>query len=179
MKALRFLIPLAVFVAIGGLLASGLGKDPRRLPSALIDKPAPDFDLPELRREGERVTKAGLLGKPYLLNVWGSWCVECRVEHPVLTEFANRGVLPVVGLNWKDPAEDALRWLDQFGDPFDAIAHDPEGDTVIDFGSYGAPETFLIDAEGRIRYKHVGALSHRVIEDELMPALRQIQGGTK
>jgi cytochrome c biogenesis protein CcmG/thiol:disulfide interchange protein DsbE len=179
MKVLRFLIPLGVFLAIGVLLASGLGRDPRRLPSVLLDKPAPEFDLPELRQEGQRVSKAALLGKPYLLNVWGSWCVECRVEHPVLTEFAQRGVLPVIGLNWKDPSEDALRWLAQFGDPFDQIAHDPEGDTVIDFGTYGAPETFLIDAGGRIRYKHVGALSHSVIEEELMPIVRQMTGGAQ
>ncbi len=174
MKALRFVVPLLAFLGIGVLLASGLGKDPRRLPSALLDKPAPEFDLPELRREGERVTKAELLGRPYLVNVWGSWCVECRVEHPVLTEFAQRGVLPVIGLNWKDTSDDAKRWLEQFGDPFTAIAHDPEGDTVIDFGVYGAPETFVVDAAGTIRYKHVGPLSHSVIEDELMPVVRAV-----
>jgi cytochrome c biogenesis protein CcmG/thiol:disulfide interchange protein DsbE len=114
-----------------------------------------------------------------VINVWGSWCVECRVEHAVLTEFAQRGVVPVVGLNWKDASEDALRWLGQFGDPFAMIAHDPEGDTAIDFGVYGAPETFVVDAAGTIRYKHVGALSHAVIEDELMPVIREVTGAPK
>ena len=124
MKALRFVFPLAVFLGIAIFLFAGLGKDPRVLPSPLIDKPAPEFDLPNLHDPAARVSSKALRGKVYLLNVWGSWCVSCRIEHPVLEAFAREKLVPVIGLDWKDAREDALRWLAQFGDPYDAIAVD-------------------------------------------------------
>ena len=155
---LRLAFPLAVFLALGGLLWSGIGKDTQLIPSPLIDKPAPEFSLPTLQNGDRQISKQALLGKPYLLNVWGSWCPACRVEHSFITEIARSGLTEVYGLNWKDSRSEALRWLQTFGDPYAANAFDESGRTGIDFGVYGAPETFLIDAGGRILEKHVGPL---------------------
>lgn len=178
MKHLRFILPLAMFAGLALLLFAGLGKDTRLVPSPLIDKPAPAYELPSLRDPGARIRTADFAGKPYLLNVWGSWCVACRVEHEVLTKFARRELVPVVGLNWKDVPEDATRWLAQFGDPYDAIPVDAEGRVAIDYGVYGAPESFLIDGAGIIRYKHVGPLTEEIVERELLPRIAAMNGAT-
>ena len=178
MKTSRWL-PLAAFFALAALLAAGvwMSRNPDRdvLPSPLIGKPAPEFALPILHEPTRTVRLADLRGQPFLLNVWGSWCVECRVEHPVLTRFAETKRLRVVGYNWKDEPADALRWLEQFGNPFWLVLADVEGRAALDWGIYGAPETFLVDGTGLIRWKHVGALSEDVIADELMPALQQVE----
>ena len=178
MKANRWL-PLAMFAALAALLAAGvwLSRNPDRdaLPSPLINKPAPPFSLPVLHEPDRIVSLEDLRGEPFVLNVWGSWCVECRVEHPVLTRFAESKRVRVVGYNWKDDRADALRWLDQFGNPFWLVVTDVEGKHAIDWGIYGAPETFLVDGDGMIRWKHVGPLSEGVVRDELLPALEQIQ----
>ena len=178
MKTSRWL-PLAAFFALAALLAAGvwMSRNPDRdaLPSPLIGKPAPEFALPILHEPTRTVRLADLRGQPFLLNVWGSWCVECRVEHPVLTRFAETKRLRVVGYNWKDEPADALRWLEQFGNPFWLVLADVEGRAAIDWGIYGAPETFLVDGTGIIRWKHVGALTEDVIADELMPALQQVE----
>ena len=178
MKPSRWL-PLAAFFALAALLAAGvwMSRNPDRdvLPSPLIGKPAPEFALPILHEPTRTVRLADLRGQPFLLNVWGSWCVECRVEHPVLTRFAETKRLRVVGYNWKDEPADALRWLEQFGNPFWLVLADVEGRAAIDWGIYGAPETFLVDGTGIIRWKHVGALTEDVIADELMPALQQVE----
>ncbi|HET9484292.1 MAG TPA: DsbE family thiol:disulfide interchange protein [Xanthomonadales bacterium] len=178
MKHLRFILPLAMFAGLALLLFAGLGKDTRLVPSPLIDKPAPAYELPSLRDPGARIRTADFAGKPYLLNVWGSWCVACRVEHEVLTKFARRELVPVVGLNWKDVPEDATRWLAQFGDPYDAIPVDADGRVAIDYGVYGAPESFLIDGAGIIRYKHVGPLTEEIVERELLPRIAAMNGAT-
>ena len=178
MKTSRWL-PLAAFFALAALLAAGvwMSRNPDRdvLPSPLIGKPAPEFALPILHEPTRTVRLADLRGQPFLLNVWGSWCVECRVEHPVLTKFAESKRLRVIGYNWKDEPADALRWLEQFGNPFWLVLADVEGRSAIDWGIYGAPETFLVDGTGIIRWKHVGALTEDVIADELMPALQQVE----
>ena len=178
MKTSRWM-PLAAFFALAALLAAGvwMSRNPDRdvLPSPLIGKPAPEFALPILHEPTRTVRLADLRGQPFLLNVWGSWCVECRVEHPVLTRFAETKRLRVVGYNWKDEPADALRWLEQFGNPFWLVLADVEGRAAIDWGIYGAPETFLVDGTGIIRWKHVGALTEDVIADELMPALQQVE----
>ena len=178
MKTSRWL-PLAAFFALAALLAAGvwMSRNPDRdvLPSPLIGKPAPEVALPILHAPTRTVRQAALRGQPFLLNVWGSWCVECRVEHPVLTRFAETKRLRVVGYNWKDEPADALRWLEQFGNPFWLVLADVEGRAAIDWGIYGAPETFLVDGTGIIRWKHVGALTEDVIADELMPALQQVE----
>jgi cytochrome c biogenesis protein CcmG/thiol:disulfide interchange protein DsbE len=171
MKALRYLLPLIVFLGIGVFLYSGLGKDPQILPSVLVGKRAPDYSLPSLHTPGQVVSAASLRGKPYLLNVFASWCVTCRVEHPTLTALAKSGVLPVIGLNWKDPHEDAVRWLGMFGDPYTDIAVDAEGRTAIDLGVTKAPESFLIDANGTILHKVTGPITPEIIETELKPRL--------
>ncbi len=178
MKLSRWL-PLLVFLALGLLLAAGvwMSRNPDReaLPSPLIGKPAPDFALPSLHEPQRIVTLRELRGQPFVLNVWGSWCVECRVEHPVLTRFAETRRVRVVGFNWRDERADALRWLEQFGNPFWVVVADVEGKAAIDWGVYGAPETFLVDRDGIIRWKHVGPLSDEVVAQELLPALQRAE----
>ncbi len=169
----RYLAPLLVFLALAGFLLAGIGRDPTELPSPLLDRPAPAFSLPRLGDPEATVRSADYADQPWLLNVWGSWCPECRVEHPLITELAQR--LPVFGLNWKDDPQDAQRWLAQFGDPYHAVGFDGDGRVGIDFGVYGAPETFLIDGDGIIRFKHIGPLTPTIIRDELLPALEAIQ----
>ncbi|MDX1569747.1 MAG: DsbE family thiol:disulfide interchange protein [Xanthomonadales bacterium] len=177
MNRLILILPLVGFLALSGLLYSGIGKDPSVLPSALIDRPAPDFAVPELLEPTRTVGKADWLGKPYLLNVWASWCGACQIEHQVITDIAQSGVVPVYGLNWKDERSEALRWLDHFGNPYAAIAHDPENEVGIDFGVYGAPETFLIDAQGHVRFKHVGPLTEKILNEQIIPILNEVGGG--
>ena len=171
MKYLKYALPLLLFIGLSALLYSGLGKDTRTVPSPLVGKMAPDFDLPELLDPTQRVSNTALRGRTYLLNVWGSWCVACVQEHPVLMRLAASGRLPVIGLNWKDEPEAAVAMLRRGGDPYTAIATDAEGRTAIDFGVYGAPESFLIDGEGRILYKHIGPLDWASVERELFGRL--------
>ena len=176
-------LPLIVFAALAALLAAGVWMSRRAdrdaLPSPLIGKPAPDFALPSLHEPDRIVTLKDLRGAPFLLNVWGSWCAACRIEHPVLTRFAERKRVRVVGYNWKDERADALRWLEQFGNPFWLVVADVEGGSAIDWGVYGAPETFLVDANGVIRWKHVGPISDEVVRREIMPMLQQIEGSRR
>jgi len=171
--------PLLVFFVIAVLLAAGvwLSRRPDReaLPSPLIGQAAPAFDLPTLHDPQRRVRSVDLRGEPYLLNVWGSWCPACRDEHPVLTRFAETKRLRVIGYNWKDERTDALRWLEQFGNPYWLVLTDIEGHTAIDLGIYGAPESFLVDRDGRVRWKHVGPISDDVIERDLLPVLAEIE----
>lgn len=178
MKASRWL-PLAAFLVLAALLAAGvwMSRQPNReaLPSALLGKPAPAFSLPVLHDPAYKVSLDDLKGQPFLLNVWGSWCVECQAEHPVLTRFAETKRLRVVGYNWKDERADALRWLEQFGNPYMVVIADEEGRAAIDWGIYGAPESFLVDAHGIIRWKHVGPLTDAVIAGELLPALAKVE----
>lgn len=177
MRMWRFLLPLLAFLALGLLLWSGLGKDPSVLPSPLLGKPAPVFALSLLDREGQRLESAQLRGQPYLLNVWASWCVTCRAEHPVWQAYAAKLGVRLVGLNWKDDRARALEWLQQRGNPYTDVLFDPEGGTGIDFGVYGTPETFLVDAQGIVRYKHVGALDAAAFEREILPRLAALRSG--
>ena len=178
MKASRWL-PLVGFCLLALLLAAGvwMSRKPDRdaLPSPLIGKAAPAFSLPVLHEPTRTVTLDELTGQPFLLNVWGSWCVECRIEHPVLTRFAETRRLRVIGYNWNDKPADALRWLEQFGNPYWLVLSDVEGRAAIDWGIYGAPETFLVDAQGVIRWKHVGPLDDAIIANELLPALQRAE----
>lgn len=180
MKLGRWL-PLAVFAGLVALLAAGvwLSRKPDResLPSPLIGKPAPAFALPVLHEPGRLLSSQELRGAPYVLNVWGSWCPECRVEHPVLTRFAETRRVRVIGYNWKDEHADALRWLEQFGNPYWMVIVDYEGRTAIDWGVYGAPETFLVDGDGIVRWKHVGPLDDDDIGNGLLPVLARIEAG--
>ncbi len=178
---LRRLLPLLVFVALAVLMAVGiwLSRNPDRqaLPSTLIGKPAPGFVLPLLDPSATASTpprsvhSSEFAGKPWVLNVWGSWCVNCREEHPAVTRLAASGVR-VIGYNYHDDPADARRWLAQFGNPYSLIVADLDGRTALDWGIYGAPETYLVDAHGIVRWKHVGELSDTLIATELLPRLR-------
>lgn len=174
---LRLFLPLLVFALIGALLFTGLGRDPDLVPSPLIGKPVPEFTLPLLEQPERQLSRSDLVGRPFLLNVWGSWCYACQVEHDALTRLAQSGKIPVYGLNYKDRREDALRWLGQFGNPWQFHLYDPEGRVSMDFGVYGAPETYVVDAEGTIRYKHIGPLTDRIIAEQILPLVERLQAG--
>jgi cytochrome c biogenesis protein CcmG/thiol:disulfide interchange protein DsbE len=173
----KALLPLAVFAALAVVLAVGVKRSPEKatLASALIGKPAPAFSLPSLKDPSRSVTSAQFSGRPFVLNVWGTWCAECRVEHGMLLAAAAERRAPIVGLNWKDDDAAALRWLADLGDPFVAVAVEKEGRTAIDFGVYGAPETFLIDAAGRVVFRHVGALTREIWDREFVSRLPPTQ----
>jgi len=174
--ALRFLIPLAIFFVLVGFLARGLNLDPREVPSPLIDKPAPAFELTQLDKPEQTIRRADMLGKVWMLNVWASWCEACRDEHPYLVEFAKLKALPIYGLDYKDQREPAQQWLAERGNPYDASLFDGNGRVGIDFGVYGVPETFVIDKQGVIRFKQIGALTPEVLADKVLPLLRKLNG---
>ena len=170
----RYLLPLAVFVVMLGFLVVGLSLKPHEIPSPLIDKPAPAFSLPTLDAPQQTLSAQDLRGKVWILNVWASWCVACRIEHPLLVEFSNTGVVPIYGLNYKDKREDAIAWLNKFGNPYTRSLSDTEGLVGIDFGVYGVPETFVIDKNGIIRLKQIGPVTPEVLRDEILPLVRKL-----
>ena len=174
MKSLKFLLPLLLFLGLAGMLAAGLGRDPKEVPSPLIGKPAPAFTLARLDDAQISIKRDDLLGKVWVLNVWASWCVACREEHPLLVDFARRKTVPVYGLNYKDKRADGQRWLAQFGNPYDASLFDSDGKVGIDFGVYGVPETFVIDKTGRVRFKHVGPVTEQVVRERIEPLLKEL-----
>ena len=176
MKSLRFLIPLAVFIVLLVFLGVGLKLDPREVPSPLSGKPAPGFALARLDDAAQTIKREDMLGKVWMLNVWASWCVACREEHPLLVEFSRRKLLPVYGLNYKDQRADGMAWLGQFGNPYEASLFDADGRVGIDFGVYGVPETFIIDRQGVVRLKHIGPLTPDVIQTKIEPLVRQLNG---
>lgn len=170
----RYLIPLVVFMVMLGFLAVGLQLNPREVPSPLINKPVPAFNLPTLAAPDKSISSQDLRGKVWVLNVWASWCVACRVEHPVFVEFAKTGAVPIYGLNYKDKRDDALRWLAKFGDPYQQSLSDTEGLVGIDFGVYGVPETFVIDKQGVIRFKHIGPVTPEVMQGTILPLINKL-----
>ena len=171
---IRFILPLGIFLLLALFLALGLKLDPREVPSPLIDKPAPAFAAPALARPNEQIQRDALLGKVWVLNVWASWCVACRDEHPVLLAFAKRAGVPIYGLNYKDQRADALGWLSQFGNPYTDSVFDADGRIGIDYGVYGVPETFVIDRQGTIRLKHIGPVTPEVLRDKIEPLLKKV-----
>jgi cytochrome c biogenesis protein CcmG, thiol:disulfide interchange protein DsbE len=171
---MRYLLPLAGFILLVGFLAAGLTLDPREVPSPLVGKPAPGFELPQLGDAAAKFSPANLKGKVWLLNVWASWCVPCREEHPMLVEFAKGGAAPLIGVNYKDQAADAQRWLKQFGNPYNVIAVDGDGRVSIDYGVYGVPETYVIDKTGVIRYKQIGPITPDVMNQKILPLIRDL-----
>lgn len=174
-KAVRFYVPLIIFLAMGVFLAIGLKLDPRHVPSPLIDKPVPDFSLPRLDDAAQVFNPAELRGTVWVLNVWASWCVSCRAEHDVLKDLVARNPVPVVGLNYKDAVVDARTWLARLGDPYTLSVVDANGQVGIDWGVYGVPETFVIDREGVIRYKHVGPIDSNDVDKTLLPMIEELQ----
>lgn len=175
MKIWRYALPLVLFAALVVFLWKGLSLKPREIPSPLVDKPVPQFLLPQLHAPDKKLSANDLKGQVWLLNVWASWCVSCRVEHPLLVQLEKSGLVPIYGLNWKDPHNDAVAWLNKFGDPYKASLADIDGRVAIDFGVYGAPETFVIDKQGIIRHKHVGPLSAESMRDTILPLVEKLK----
>ena len=170
----RYLIPLALFAVLVVFLAIGLGNDPREVPSPLINKPAPSFRLAQLHEPMKTFSETDMRGKVWLLNVWASWCVSCRDEHPVLVELSKAGTLPIYGLNHKDKRSDALAWLDELGNPYVLSAADIDGRVSIDYGVYGVPETYLIDKNGVIRFKQIGPVTEEVLQKKILPMAQEL-----
>jgi cytochrome c biogenesis protein CcmG, thiol:disulfide interchange protein DsbE len=165
---------LGVFVALVALLAIGLRLNPREVPSPLIGKPAPPFELPLLNQPDKKFSQKEMLGRVWIMNVWASWCPPCLVEHPVVTRISQSGMAPVVGLNYKDQREDALPWLKRNGDPYLLNVYDLNGRIGIDYGVYGVPETYVIDRKGIIRYKHVGPLTTDIVQKKVEPLVKEL-----
>jgi len=172
---MKFAIPLIIFVVLCIFLAIGLTRDPHELPSALLNKPAPAFQLAQLKDPSKTFSAEEMKGKVWVLNVWASWCFSCREEHPLLLQYARSGELPIYGLNSKDKREDALAWLAELGDPYVLSVSDLDGRVGIDYGVYGAPETYLIDQNGVIRYKHVGPVTPDVWQQKFLQAARKLK----
>ena len=173
---LKYLLPLAGFVVIAIFLGVGLERDPRLVPSPLINKPAPSFSLSTLADPQRAITRNDMLGKVWLFNVWASWCVSCREEHPLLVALSKANIVPIYGLNYKDNRKDAQAWLDNWGNPYVQVATDMDGKVGIDYGVYGVPETYVIDKKGIIRYKQIGPLTVDILKNKIIPMVRELQG---
>ncbi|HEX4928839.1 MAG TPA: DsbE family thiol:disulfide interchange protein [Burkholderiales bacterium] len=169
------LVPLAVFAALAVLLAVGLTLNPREIPSPLIGKPVPVFELPPVRGRTLGLASADLKGEVSIVNVFASWCVACREEHPVFMQMQRERLVPIHGLNYKDQPADAQKWLDDLGDPYTRTGADIDGRVAIDWGVYGVPETFVIDRDGRIAYKHIGAVTPRLLQETLRPLIAKLR----
>jgi len=172
---LRVILPLAIFGIMVGFFAVGLGLDPSIVPSPLVEKQAPEFELPELFDPDRTITLADFDGQVYLFNVFASWCTACRLEHPLFMAIAKKGEVPIYGLNYKDERSDAIAWLAELGNPYEVIAADRKGRVGIDWGVYGVPETFLVDKKGVIRYKRIGPFNAEILRDTVLPLVRQLQ----
>jgi cytochrome c biogenesis protein CcmG/thiol:disulfide interchange protein DsbE len=172
---LKFLVPLALFGVLVAFLAVGLTRDPREVPSPLVNKAAPAFKLAQLIKPDEAFSPADLKGQVWMLNVWASWCVACRAEHPLLVEIARSKVVPLIGLDYKDQRADGLKFLAQHGDPYNLSAFDADGRVGIDYGVYGVPETFIIDKRGVIRHKQIGPITPESLEKTILPLLAQLK----
>lgn len=170
----RFLVPLFVFLVLVGFFVFGLNHDPHEIPSPLVNKPAPMFQLPQLAAPEKTLSPADLKGTVWLLNVWASWCVSCREEHPVLVELSKQNLVPIYGLNYKDQRADAMQWLAQFGNPYTTSISDVDGRVGIDYGVYGVPETYVIDKQGTIRMKHIGPVTPKVLNEKILPLVREL-----
>lgn len=169
------LTPLAIMGAIGGAFAVGLSNDPHQLPSQMIDRPLPEFDLPTIRDNEPGFRRDDLAGEVAMINVFGSWCGACRYEHPKLMHIAKSGVAPIYGVDWKDSAEDGAAWVDAYGDPYIRVGMDHDSRLAIDLGVTGAPETYIVDRAGRIRYRQVGPITDEVWKDTIRPLIETLK----
>ena len=174
MKLLKYGVPLALFVALAAFLAIGLTRDPREVPSPFIGKPAPAFSIARLHEPEKQFSPEEMKGKVWLLNVWASWCVSCRVEHPLLVDMSKKNEVPIVGLDYKDERAKGLEWLNRMGNPYALSAFDVDGKVGIDYGVYGVPETFVIDKQGVIRYKQIGPITPEALEQKILPLIRKL-----
>lgn len=171
----RFLLPLGIFVGLLIFLGIGLRLNPREIPSPFINKPAPAFKVAQLHDPDKTISPADMVGQVWILNVWASWCVSCRQEHPVLMDFSKTNTVPLIGLNYKDAREEGTRWLREFGNPYNLSAFDNDGRIGIDYGVYGVPETFVIDKKGVIRMKFTGPLTQEAISTKLLPLIKELK----
>ena len=171
----KFLVPLALFIVLAGFLVVGLQRDPSVIPSPLVDKPAPAFRVPQLIAADQPFAPADMKGQVWMLNVWASWCVACRVEHPLLVQLARAKVVPVIGLDYKDKRTDALGFLARHGDPYNLSAFDGDGRVGINYGVYGVPETFVIDKQGVIRHKQIGPITAEALEKTILPLIEKLK----
>ena len=174
-RYLRYLVPLGIFAVLVAFLFRGLSLDPKLVPSPLVGKPMPAFTLTRLKDPGASISDADIKGKVAVLNIWATWCVSCRAEHEVLLQLARTGQVAIYGLNYKDKRPDAQRWLQQLGDPYLANAFDEDGRVGIDWGVYGAPETFIIDPQGIVRHKHVGPLTTEILQTQILPLIAELK----
>jgi len=172
---LKYIIPLLLFIVLAVFLGLGLNLNPNDIPSPFINKPAPEFSAPKLNAPEEKLTPADLKGQVWLFNVWASWCVSCRAEHPILNQFAKQYAVLIIGLNYKDEPEDAKTWLKTLGNPYKVSIMDQDGRIGIDYGVYGVPETFVIDKKGLIRYKHTGPVSADDVQKTLLPLIAKLE----
>jgi cytochrome c biogenesis protein CcmG/thiol:disulfide interchange protein DsbE len=172
---MRFMLPLIAFLVLAAFLYVGLGLNPREVPSPLIGKAAPAFTLQQLHKPEMKFSAQDMRGKVWLLNVWSSWCVSCREEHPILVELSKQHIVPIYGLDYKDKREDALAWLQRGGDPYDLSIMDVDGRVGIDYGVYGVPETYLIDKQGIIQYKEIGPITSEKLQGKILPMVAQLQ----
>ena len=171
----RFILPFVIFMIVAAFLFVGLGLTPRELPSPLIDKPAPEFTLPQLYAPDKQLSLQDMKGKVWLLNVWASWCTACEQEHPLFMDLSRRNIVPIYGMDYKDKPEDGKAWLRRHGNPYTLIVSDAEGRVGIDYGVYGVPETFLIDKQGIIRYKHIGVVKKSDLDEKILPMVKELQ----
>ena len=172
---LKYILPVALFAGVAAALAVGLTLEPGNIPSVMIDKPVPEFDLPAVMGRSRGLASYELKGEVRLVNFFASWCVACRAEHPLLNRLTRDGVVPVYGVNYKDKPEDARAWLDRLGDPYVRSGADIPGRVGIDWGVYGLPETFIVDRDGRIVYKHIGAIDAETLEDIILPIVEKLR----
>lgn len=175
MRRLLFIMPLLLFAGLAAYLGFGLTRDASVVPSALLDRPVPEFALPPLLPDGKGLATADLKGHVSVVNVFASWCVPCRAEHPMWMEFARTQDVPLYGINWKNDRDDAIKWLRELGDPYARIGFDPDNVAGVEWGVYGVPETYVIDREGHVRKKHVGPIFAEMLKEEILPLIRELQ----
>ncbi|PQA86861.1 DsbE family thiol:disulfide interchange protein [Hyphococcus luteus] len=175
MRRIVFIFPILVFVVVGAFFAYGLTRDPSNIPSQLIDRPLPEFDLPAIQGLQDGLSTEDIKGEVALVNVFASWCVSCHIEHPVLMELTKANAVPIYGLNWKDAPGDGKAWLDRYGNPYKAVGDDQKGRVAIDLGVTGAPETFVVDRQGRVRFKVVGPITEQYWTDTLQPLIEELR----
>lgn len=176
-RNLLALMPVAAAAGLFGVFFIGLGRDPSVLPSTLIGKPVPDFTLPPVQGRALGLSSTDLVGQVSLVNVFASWCVPCRLEHPLFLELARKKIVPLYGINYKDAPEDAAAWLDERGDPYTRTGADRNGRVSIDWGVYGVPETYVVGADGIIAHKHIGAITEQALSETILPLVARLQSG--
>ena len=171
----RFILPFVIFMIVAVFLFVGLGLNPHEVPSPLVGKPAPAFSLPQLHEPDKQFSLQDMKGKVWLFNVWASWCTACEQEHPLFMEISRRNLVPLYGMDYKDKREDGMAWLQQHGNPYTLVVSDAEGRVGIDYGVYGVPETYLIDKQGVIQYKHIGVVTEKDLSEKILPLVKELQ----